>query len=175
MSDKIDTVIQFHLSAEGLAEAEEMDQVLLSRVRAMSVKPDSEVVVVIAHGPATDEEDRRWISEISERTELLARELQVGDVRVFTLREDWEEKREGAEELIRNYIQSAAADGLTVIVVPFRVQGFGPYAEVLRGLNYRADQLGLTPHTNVTQWIQNQADALHAQALNIELAQAKDF
>lgn len=161
---KIDSNIGFHLSKEGLAEAEEMDQVLLSRAQALSENPQSEVLAIIAHGPADDAEDRRWIAEISKRTVLLQRELNLRDVRVFTLREDWEEKREGAEAEIRDYLQAAANRGLTPLVVPFRVQGFGPYAGVLSGLDYRADHQGLTPHANVARWIENQAEALRVEA-----------
>ena len=161
---KIDSEIQFHLSREGLSEAEEMDEVLLTRVRGLSSTPASEVVVIIAHGPADDDENTRWISEISDRTELVKRELNVSDVQVFTLREDWEEKREGAEELIRGYLKEATAQSLTPIVVPFRVHGFGPYAKVLAGLDYNADQKGLIPHSNVAIWVQNQAASLRLEA-----------
>ncbi len=161
---KIDSELQFHLSREGLSEAEEMDQVLLSRVRELSSTPTSEVVVIIAHGPADDEENTRWISQISDRTKLIRQEVNVNDVQVFTLREDWEEKREGAEELIRKYVQEANANSFTPIVVPFRIHGFGPYANVLAGLNYKADQKGLIPHSNVAIWIQNQAEVLRLEA-----------
>lgn len=161
---KIETGIHFHLSEQGLAEAVEMDEVLLDRAWGMSANPASEVVVIIAHGPADDEENSRWISEIDERAQLLKQVLQLADVRVFTLREDWEEKREGAEQQIRDYIDRAEADGLTSIVIPFRVQGFGPYADVLQGLNYKADRLGLIPHANVALWIENQAAQLQALA-----------
>jgi hypothetical protein len=161
---KIDSELQFHLSREGLSEAEEMDEVLISRVRGLSSTPASEVVVIIAHGPADDEENARWIAEISDRTKLVKREMNVSDVQVFTLREDWEEKREGAEELIRGYLKEATAQSLTPIVVPFRVHGFGPYANVLAGLDYNADHKGLIPHSNVAIWIQNQAELLRLEA-----------
>lgn len=161
---KIDSDLRFHISGEGLSEAHEMDQVLLSRVRALSSDPTSEVVVIIAHGPADDEENTRWISEISERTKLIKREMSVRDVQVFTLREDWEQKRKGAEELIREYVKEAGANSLTPIVVPFRVHGFGPYASVLAGLDYNADQKGLIPHPNVALWVQNQARVLKARS-----------
>ena len=162
---KIETDLAFHVSEEGLAEAEEMDEVLLSRVSGMSSNPSSEVVAVIAHGPADDDENTRWIAKIGERTELLKRELKVSDIKVFTLREDWEEKRADAEEQIRDFVQHANVSGLDSIIVPFRVQGFGPYADVLDGLNYRADQLGLVPHENVALWIKNQAEELREKAV----------
>jgi hypothetical protein len=162
---KINSDIEFHLSKEGLSEAEEMDQVLLSRVRALSSNSGSEVVVIIAHGPAEDEENVRWISKIIERTKLVKQEMNIRDVQVFTLREDWEEKREGAEDLIREYVREASANSLVPIVVPFRVHGFGPYASVLAGLDYKADHKGLIPHTNVAIWVRNQAEGLRLEAL----------
>lgn len=155
---QIETDLVFHVSKEGLADAEEMDEVLLSRVSKLSSDPASEVVAVIAHGPADDSENNRWLAKISERTNLLKRDLGVKDIEVFTLREDWEEKRAGAEELIRSYIQQANDAGLHPIVVPYRVQGFGPYATVLEGLDYSADHLGLVPHDNIALWIKNQVD-----------------
>ena len=50
----------------------------------------------------------------------------------------------------------SAPEGGRAIVIPFRVQGFGPYAEVFKGLEYVSDQQGLIPHPNVTRWIENQ-------------------
>jgi hypothetical protein len=52
---KTDSDLRFHLSGEGSSQAQKMDQVLLSRVRALSSNLSSEMVVLIAHGPADDE------------------------------------------------------------------------------------------------------------------------
>lgn len=160
----IESRLNFHLSEEGLADAQEMDAVLLDRLRALSHNPAHEVALVLAHGPADDDEDARWVAKISERTRLAEQRLGLADVRVFTLREDWEEKREGAEEAIRRYIARAGEEGLDVMVIPYRVQGFGPYADVLAGLDYIADGVGLLPHRNVGLWVQNQAARLQQEA-----------
>lgn len=161
---QIDTDLEFHLSEEGLADAEEMDQVLLTRIRELSRNPDEEVVLVLAHGPGDDAENARWIARISERTELARDRLGMADIRVFTLREDWQDKREAAERQIRGFVQQATARGQTTLVVPYRVMGFGPYHEVLSGLAYRADETGLVPHDNVGLWLVNQARELEQQA-----------
>ena len=84
----------------------------------------------------------------------------LNDIKVFTLREDWREKRELAEQDIRSYLEEAKLNGFTSLVVPFRVQGFGPYARVLEGLEYEANGMGLLPHSNVNLWIENQAELL---------------
>jgi hypothetical protein len=43
----------------------------------------------------------------------------------------------------------ASANSLTPILLPFRVHGFEPYARVLAGLDYKADQKGWIPRPNV--------------------------
>jgi hypothetical protein len=63
---------------------------------------------------------------------------------------------------IRGFVTRASQDGGRAIVIPFRVQGFGPYADVLQGLDYAADQQGLIPHPEVTLWIAHEIDALAA-------------
>jgi sirohydrochlorin ferrochelatase len=159
---QIETDLQFHLSEEGLADAGEMDQVVLSRASALSENPANEVLVVLAHGPGDDAENQRWIEKISKRTELARERMGFTDVRVFTLREDWQDKRRAAEQEIRHYMQQASMRGQTVLVLPYRVMGFGPYHEVLAGLDYEADETGLVPHDNVNRWLMNQAQQLKA-------------
>ena len=43
-----------------------------------------------------------------------------------------------------------------MIVVPARLSGFGPYAEVLEGLDYVGTS-GLLPHPLITEWIRARA------------------
>ena len=162
---KLDTELVFHVNVDGLADAEEMDEVLTTRIRALSSDPENEVAVVIAHGPGDEAENQRWIEKITSRTTSAQAELGLADIRVFTLREDWPDSRTAAEQEIRDYISQANSRGLTPIVVPYRVQGFGPYERVLNELDYRADKVGLLPHPNVGLWIARQANLMQAQAL----------
>ena len=162
---KVDTDLAFHVNVEGLADAAEMDEVLTDRIRALSSDPENEVAAIIAHGSGDDAENQRWIQKITERISDAQAELRLRDIRAFTLREDWPEKTIAAEREIRNYIRRANSHGWTPIVVPFRVQGFGPYERVLSELDYRAEKLGLLPHPNVGLWIARQAHLMQAQAL----------
>ena len=161
---RIETDLQFHMSEEGLADADEMDAVIATRISELSEDPQQEVVIVLAHGPGDDAENERWIRKIGERTELARASTGVNEIRVFTLREDWQSKRELAEEQIRDYLGNAVARGKEVLVVPYRVMGFGPYHSVLEGLDYRADETGLLPHRNVDLWLLNQASELSVVA-----------
>lgn len=172
---KVDTDLAFHVSGDGLADAVEMDEVVTARIRALSSDPANEVVAVIAHGPGDDAENERWIAKITERTGDAREALGLRDIRVFTLREDWPDRRNAAEQEIRDYVAQANSQGLTPIVIPYRVQGFGPYGRVLGDLDYRADQTGLLPHRNVGLWIARQADLLEAEALDRHVTLAENL
>jgi hypothetical protein len=157
---KIDTTAQFALSAQGLNEAPEMGAILLDRARSLSRDPPREDVLILAHGPGDDAENERWIAYMDQRAEAVRSGLPFHRVQVATLREDWPDKRVDAERIVREFVASSRADGRRAILVPFRVEGFGPYADVLEGLDYAANELGLLPHENVTAWIRREAEEL---------------
>jgi hypothetical protein len=119
-----------------------------------------EDVLILAHGPSDDAENARWIARIGARAQALREALPFRRVEVETLREDWPGKRVAAEARIRAFIERAARESGRAIVIPFRVQGFGPYAEVLAGLDYVADGQGLVPHPRVRDWVRRQAQIL---------------
>ncbi|MCF6292802.1 MAG: hypothetical protein L3J04_05345 [Robiginitomaculum sp.] len=164
---KIKAISKFAMSKEGLGNSELMDVVLEVRAEGLSQNPADEDVLILAHGPGDDEENQRWIAAISERTSLIDSTFPFRRVQVMTLREDWRAKRVMASKEIRHFVKRAEQEGGIAIVIPFRVQGFGPYAKVLDGLNYVSDEKGLLPHANVTAWIENQADALQSSGFII--------
>jgi len=152
---------RFMLSTEGLADAPEMVQVLQDRVLHLSTDPAREDILILAHGPADDAENQRWLESINERAGVL-RQQGFHSVHIATLREDWPDKREQAQDEVRAFVADSAANGRTPIVIPYRVHGFGPYARVLDGLDYVADGQGLVPHAAVTSWIERQVNELHS-------------
>jgi hypothetical protein len=147
------------LSPDGLMQATEVAGILAARARALSDDSARESVLVLAHGTGDDVEDARWIAAIEPLSGPL-RGLGFHSVRVETLREDWPERRAEAERRIRAFVEAETGEGRTVLVVPFRLAGFGPYHAVLDGLPYRADEMGLLPHEAVTAWIERQYLAL---------------
>lgn len=159
---RIETASQFALSKQGLADAAEMGKVLADRARNLSREPENEEVLVLAHGPGDDEENERWLTRLDARADEVRRALPFHAVQVDTLREDWPKKRAVAERRIRAFVSRASRNGRRAIVIPFRVHGFGPYAEVLDGLEYSSNGLGLLPDGRVSQWIARQAAGLRA-------------
>lgn len=158
----IETGALFALSAEGLADAPEMESVLVERAQALSRDPSKESVLILAHGPGDDAENQRWLTKIDARAEAMRMALPFRSVRVETLREDWPEKRKAARARIRAFVEEAGREGGRAIVIPYRVQGFGPYAEVLDGLDYEADGKGLVPSPQVERWARRQVEEMAA-------------
>jgi hypothetical protein len=159
---RIDTDAAFALSGEGLAEAPEMGAVLVERARALSEDPSSESVLILAHGPGDDAENRRWIDWIDARAETVREAIPFREVRVETLREDWPEAREVAQARIRGFVAEASEGEGRAIVIPYRVQGFGPYADALEGLDYVASGQGLLPSVEVEHWVRRQIADMQA-------------
>ncbi len=163
---QIDSDAQFAISKDGLADAQQMAEVLLSRANELSEDAEQEEILILAHGPETDEENQRWLENIEQRTALIHAQHNFRAVHVATLREDWEDKRAAAQTHVRQLVQSANDNGGTALIIPFRVHGFGPYEEVFDGLNYRANHMGLIPHPAVTDWIIEQVTILDATLHN---------
>lgn len=157
---QIDAGATFALSKQGLADAPEMGAVLADRARGLSHDPRNEDVLILAHGPDDDAENKRWIEQIDARADAVRQALPFRRVQVDTLREDWPEKRAAAESRIRAFVERATRESGRAIVIPFRVEGFGPYGKVLDGLDYLADGRGLVPSPQVTQWVRRQAEEL---------------
>lgn len=157
---RLDSDAAFALSREGLMDAPEMGAVLAARARALSRTPASEDVLILAHGPGDDGENARWLARLDARADAVRRALPFRRVQVETLREDWPDKRAAAEARIRAFVERAGREGGRAIVIPFRVQGFGPYAQVLAGLDYKADGRGLVPQPQVAEWVRRQAREL---------------
>lgn len=160
---RVKSEASFEMSHAGLVDAAGMGKVLADRARALSKAPAREDVLVIAHGPAEDAENERWMVKLAERASVVKGAAPFRRVEVVTLREDWPDKRVAAVARIRAFVERAKAEGGEAIVLPFRVQGFGPYAKVLEGLAYVSDGQGLIPHAEVSAWIEAQIAELAAR------------
>ena len=160
---RVDADAGFAVSVEGLSEAPEMGVVLADRARRLSTDPAREDVLILAHGPEDDKENERWIRYMEAHAAVIRAAMPFHEIVAETLREDWPDKRALAEQRIRQYVETAAEEGRSVIVLPFRVHGFGPYEAVLEGLDYIADGRGLVPHDSVTEWIERQIIVLERE------------
>lgn len=147
---------QIVLSRGGLVEFPGTGAILLERAAALSTEPAKEAVVLLAHGAGDDAENAGILGRLQAFAASIRERKGFADARAFTLREDWPESRKAAEREIRGHIETQAGAGRRVLVVPFRLFGFGPYRDVLAGLEYESDGTGLLPHDAVAGWLLEQ-------------------
>jgi sirohydrochlorin ferrochelatase len=153
--DPIDHGLEVATHWDGLLDSEYALRIAADRAREMSVDPAGESLLLLAHGMGEEEANDRVLARMGIAAEEIA-EHGFAAVEAITLREDWEEPRALAEVRIREFVSTEAEAGRRVLVVPVRLSGFGPYAEVLEGLAYEAG-LGLLPHEDITRWIEDTA------------------
>ncbi len=154
---RIQTSAAIVMSRYGVADSPLIEQILTDRVRALSNDPNRESVLILGHGPGDDGENERWLAKMTLRSQGIRLVGAFRRIQCETLREDWPDKRADAEKRIRQFVEDGNRDDGRVIVIPFRVAGFGPYKEVLDGLTYVADGRGFCPHPNMTRWIRETA------------------
>ena len=153
----------FRMNRAGLLNSPLVDQILVDRAKELSKNPKREVVLLLAHGMGSMKQNAYWLSQMAQRTRLL-RELGFAKIQVEVLSEDWPRLRRKAEQRIRSIVQQELAKGRKVLVIPFRVYGFGPYKQVLKGIKYVANGRGLIPHPLVTRWIRLEAERVLREA-----------
>ena len=157
---RLPTRASYALSTEGLMDTPRSGDIIAERAARLSSNPGSEDVLILAHGPGDDASNRRWLASLESRADAVRQVRPFRRVHVETLSEDWAEPRAAAELRIRAFVQRASDENGRALVIPFRLFGFGPYAEVLAGLTYQADGAGLLPHEAVTTWLTEQAEQL---------------
>ncbi len=147
--------MQVGTHTHGILDSRYVSNIMVDRAGALSTDPSNEAVLLIAHGMGDDGENNRVLASMTRAAGQLGAEG-YADVEIATLREDWEEKRLAAEAEIREYVRSQATQR-DVLVIPLRLSGFGPYAEVLDGLEYSAGD-GLLPHSDIGRWVLDTAN-----------------
>lgn len=146
----------------GILDSDFAGAVMADRAQELSRDPSAESVLLLAHGMGDDQENDRVLTAMDRVASQVARHG-FSDVRSATLREDWDEARAVAEAEIREYVESRGEAGDRVLVLPVRLTGFGPYAEVLDGLEYEQGR-GLLPHPLIGDWIMSTANSVSCRA-----------
>jgi len=136
---------------DGLLDSPQVAPIMAERANTLSSEAAEESVLIVAHGMGeTAENDRvlRTMRAVATQVALSG----FASVEIATLREDWAVERRVAEANIRDYVRRETSAGRRVIVLPMRLSGFGPYANVLKGLDYQPGQ-GLLPHESIADWV----------------------
>jgi len=144
----------------GLLDSPLTTDVLVERV-VSEATPPGESLMLVAHGMADEEANNAVLGAMGTAAARLRRHG-FSRIELVTLREDWPEERARSEAQMRAFVSSQTRAGRHVLVVPVRLFGFGPYGQVLQGLDY-ATTPALLPHPAVSDWILQTADAIACQ------------
>lgn len=137
-------------------------EILVERMEEISEDPHHETVIIAAHGPDGEEDNRRWLHTM-ESLAIQVRAIQKERGQPFqhifcvTLRDDapadiYEQAKENLRSLVRQANQSG-----DVIIVPLLLSKGGIEKGVvkrLEGLPYKWTGNTLLPHPNITEFIQ---------------------
>lgn len=131
--------------------------ILADRARAISQEPASEAVVLVAHGPVPDEDNRRWLADMTVLAETLRAGVPFAAVDVITVRDDaGAALRQAATDELRALVTSHRAAGRRVLVVP-HLLSFGGIEQGIRtrldGLECTMSPQALLPDTRVATWV----------------------
>lgn len=131
--------------------------ILLSRARAVSRQPEKEVVVIVAHGPVSDEENKRWLSDMWSLAERMRGKSSFKRIEYLTVRDDAPEPfRSRATAELRNVVKKANDENSDVLVVPLLLS-YGGIEDGIRkrleGLAYRMSDQALLPDERLAQWV----------------------
>jgi hypothetical protein len=136
-------------------------EILLSRARAISRDAPSEVVIVVAHGPSSDEENRRWLNDMDIVARGIGDAMAFARVESLTVRDDAPKPiRDVAARQLREAVTRATDEGHRVLIVPL-LMAYGGIEKGIRqrleGLAYQMATEGLLPDDRLAGWVERAA------------------
>lgn len=132
-------------------------EILTARAKALGGTPANEVVIVVAHGPVTDESNRKWLADMSSLVATMKKETAFKRIEYMTVRDDAPEPiRSQATAELRAIVEKAKAENAEALIVPLLLS-FGGIEEGvkkrLEGLTYKMSPQGLLPDPLLAQWV----------------------
>jgi sirohydrochlorin ferrochelatase len=132
-------------------------EILIDRAQSISTEPQKEAVVVVAHGPVGDDENRRWLADMRSLAERITDRKPFAAVDYLTLRDDAPKPvRDQATTELRAIVSKRIESGQRVLIVPLLVAYGGierGLRERLEGLPYAMPSSGLVPDERLVTWI----------------------
>lgn len=131
--------------------------VLVSRARAISRRPAEEALVIAAHGPNEDDDNRRWLADMRSLAARVGRSEKFASIEYLTLRDDAPTPvRDQATAQLRGIVEREISAGRRVLIVPLLVS-FGGIERGLRerldGLTYTMAEAALMPDDRLATWV----------------------
>jgi sirohydrochlorin ferrochelatase len=131
--------------------------ILASRARSISRNQPEEAVVIVAHGPTGDDENRQWLADMASLAARVGSTEKFASVDYLTLRDDAPKPvRDQASAELRELVSKRIGTGQHVLIVPLLVSFGGierGLRERLEGLAYTMASAGLMPDGRLVDWV----------------------
>ena len=136
-------------------------EILLSRALDVSERPEEEVVVVVAHGPTSDEDNYLWLENMDILVERMRPRTRFSRIECLTVRDDASDPvRERATAELRAVVDRVSQEGKSALIVPLLLSYGGIEVGIrrrLEGLPYRMADQALLPDERLSEWVRIQA------------------
>jgi sirohydrochlorin ferrochelatase len=132
-------------------------EILAARSLALSSDPANEVVIVVAHGPVSDEDNAKWLADMGALVEHMRGKSRFKSIEYMTVRDDAPEpvRAQAAAEL-RRAVERGGAAGSRVLIVPLLLSYGGIEEGIkkrLEGLSYTMSDKALLPDERLSRWV----------------------
>lgn len=127
------------------------------RAKSISSAPAREAVILVAHGPVPDDDNRRWLDDMAVLAESVKASAPYAAVEFMTVRDDaGPAMREAATRELRDKVSAQIAQGRKVLIVP-HLMSFGGIEQGvmkrLEGLDYTMTTQAIMPDGRIVQWV----------------------
>ena len=139
-----------------------VSDILSSRAREISRDVAKEALIVVAHGPSEEEDNRRWLADMAALSARIRQATAFAAIDYLTLRDDAPKPiRDAATAQLRGIVQRELAAGRRVLIVPLLI-AFGGIERGLRdrldGLPYTMATSALVPDDRLAAWVLAMSD-----------------
>ena len=136
-------------------------QIVADRAKSISTAPEREAVILVAHGPVPDDDNRKWLEDMAVLAHHIRGAAPFAVVEYMTVRDDaGPALREAATRELRERVAAQRAAGRRVLIVP-HLLSFGGIEQGIRtrleGLDYTMSSQALMPDDRIVQWILDSA------------------
>ena len=131
--------------------------IVADRAKSISTTPEKEAVILVAHGPVPDDDNRRWLEDMAVLAKQTIASAPYASVDYVTVRDDaGPAMRAAATAELREKVQAQVALGRRVLIVP-HLMSFGGIEQGVRkrldGLEYTMTEQALMPDDRIVQWV----------------------
>jgi sirohydrochlorin ferrochelatase len=132
-------------------------EILATRATAISRDAAHESVIIVAHGPVPEDDNRRWLADMRVSADRVRAAANYRSVDYLTVRDDAPPAiRDAATAELRALVQQRIGEGSRVLIVP-QLLSFGGIEQGIRkrleGLDYTMAEQGLVPDDRLVQWV----------------------